>query len=70
MELRERPTNLRANGSNLDLQNSQIGGIGGRTPQETVKMKEKHLTVVIKLGTALVNTLGNGMQDYDVLTVG
>ncbi|KAM3420033.1 hypothetical protein BST61_g3343 [Cercospora zeina] len=55
MDVREPPTGQRVNGSNfLDSQNSYSGGSAGRTPQETSKMKEKHLTVVIKLGTSSI----------------
>ncbi|USW54439.1 Putative aspartate/glutamate/uridylate kinase, glutamate/acetylglutamate kinase, PUA [Septoria linicola] len=45
---------LHVNRSAIDLQKLYGGGIAGRNPQEVVRMKEKHLTVVIKLGTSSI----------------
>lgn len=52
---------LHVNRSAIDLQKLYGGGIAGRNPQEVVKMKEKHLTVVIKLGI-LVKTQKDNME--------
>ena len=51
----ELPSALRVNGSTIDIHKMEGGASKGNVSQETARMKEKHLTIVIKLGTVLVN---------------
>lgn len=53
----ELPSALCVNGSTLDIHK-----------MEAAKMKEKHLTIVIKLGTVLVNVLETGHRGAGMLT--
>lgn len=64
--LMELPSALQVNGSTIDLQKLEQGEVKGGSTLETARMKEKHLTIVIKLGIVLVNALRGRIEGHGI----